>query len=105
MSSHFLMLRYRPDALEKDCITLIDMGIWLASFRKSVVSSASWLIIISLPAMEIPCTGLLFKEFARSWVINKNRYGEIGQPCLIPLFNSNLGEVPYFNLIELLTFA
>ena len=99
------MLRYIPDSLEKDCITLFDMGIWLASFRKSVVSSASWLTTISLPAMEIHCTGLLFKQFARSWVINKNRYGEIEQPCLIPLFNSILGEVPYFNLIELLPFV
>ena len=34
-------------------ITLIDMGIWLASFRKSVVSSASWLILIYLPDLEI----------------------------------------------------
>ena len=52
------MLRHRPDATENDYIILIDMGIWLVSFSKNVVSSASWLIIIDLPAMEIPCTGL-----------------------------------------------
>jgi hypothetical protein len=95
------MLRYRP--FGKGLYHIDRYGIWLASFRKSVVSSASWLIIISLPDMEIPCTGLVFKEFVRSWVINKNRYGEIGQPCLIPLFNSNLGEVSY--LIELFPFV
>ena len=36
-------------------------------------------------------------------MINKNRYGEIGQPCLIPLFNSNLGEVPLFQFDRAVT--
>lgn len=30
----------------------------------------------------------------------RNKYGEIGYPCLTPLDKSNLDEVPFFNLIE-----
>lgn len=31
-----------------------------------------------------------------------NRYGEAGQPCRMPLCSSNLGDVPFLSLIELL---
>ena len=33
---------------------------------------------------------------------NWNKYGEIEHTCQIPSLKSNLGDVPYVNLIELL---
>lgn len=56
----------------------------------------------SLPISDIPFTLLDFIWLDNSWAINKNRYGEMGQPCLITLCMLNLGEVPFVNLILLL---
>ncbi len=58
-SSHFFRFKQSPEAAENNSIVLIAIGTWLASFKNNVVSSASWVRITSLSAIEIPFRALL----------------------------------------------
>ena len=55
-------------------------------FRIKVVSSAYWLILISVLLTEIPFMFRLHLiAFAKISTDSMKRYGERGQPCLTPL--------------------
>lgn len=79
-SSHLLRFRWSPDALEKNEIRLIATEICEAFLKNKEVSSASWLMRISLSAIDSLC---LMKSES-NWAHIKNKYGDTGQPCLIP---------------------
>ena len=58
-----------------------------------VVSSASWQILYSVPAILIPFT--LLSDFRYSAIIsetNMNKKADSGQPCRTPLVSSKDGE-------------
>lgn len=60
--------------------------------------------MISRPAISMPLRGLSVMKSDSIWARIKNKYGEMGQPCLTPRFRLNLEEVPLFNLIEQFAF-
>lgn len=97
-SSHLFRLRESPEALEKDWIVSTATDTWDASLRNRAVSSASWLMSISLLAMTKPFNGLSLMCELRSCTERRNKYTDRGHPCLTPRFRENLGEVPLASL-------
>ena len=62
-----------------------DKDSWVP-LRMKVVSSAYWLILISVPLTEIPLMlWLALIAFPKISTDRIKRYGERGQPCLTPL--------------------
>ena len=85
-ASVFLMLSLRPDTLPKVSIKTKDSKQdSLEPSRMSVVSSAYWLNLNSLPFISIPLIFCFFRMASASTSTDRiNRYGDKGQPCLTP---------------------
>ena len=85
-ASVFLMLSLRPDTLPKVSIKTKDSKQdSLEPSRMSVVSSAYWLNLNSLPFISIPLIFCFFRMASASTSTDRiNRYGEKGQLCLTP---------------------
>ena len=63
----------------------VDKDSWVP-FRIKVVSSAYWLILISVLLTEIPLMlSLALIAFPKISTNRMKRYGERGQPCVTPL--------------------
>jgi len=102
-SSHFLMLRDKPEALENSKIILRVFYSIDLSFEKMDVLSANCLILNSLLKIVIPCMTLeLLISNVNSCVASIKSFGEMGHSCRIPHNTINLGVIPGFRETELL---
>ena len=85
-ASVFLILSLRPDMLPKVCIKITDSKKDSSEpSRISVVSSASWLNLKSMPLISMPLILCFFRMSSASISADRiNRHGDKGQPCLTP---------------------
>jgi len=85
-ASVFVLLSLRPDTLSNlSIVSRVADKASLMPLRMKVVSSAYWLILISLLLTQIPLTFLLdLMALAKISADSIKRYGERGQPCLTP---------------------
>ena len=83
-ASVFLSFSPRPETLLKSSSTFrAEERASSEPFKIRVVSSAYWLILVSLLLREIPFMLTLFlTALAKSSTKRINRYGDTGQPCL-----------------------
>ncbi len=102
MSSYLLGFKYRPEAWENCCIVFKTNGICSLFLRKTVVSSASWLMIHLWLCMSNPSMFEFLTVIASSCVTATNRRGETLHPCLLPCSTLNLGHVPSVRETQLL---
>ncbi len=59
----------------------------LKSLTKQLVSTANWLIFISIPSTMIPLMlSFSLMLIASNSTVIINKYAEIGHPCLTPCF-------------------
>ena len=86
-ASVFVLLSLRPDTLPNlSIVSRVADKASLVPLRMKVVSSAHWLILISVLLTQIPLTFLLdLMALAKISADSIKRYGERGQPCLTPL--------------------
>ncbi len=91
--SHLDKFNFNPENFEKSLIIFKARGISELSPRKIVVSSASCDILICLSWIVIPLMGCWFIILLKTWATTKKRNAEIGQPCRMPRFISNRGDV------------
>ena len=77
----------RPETLLKSSSILrAEKSASFDPFNISVISSAYWLILISLLFTEMPLMLLSFlMALAKTSAARMKRYGDSGQPCLTPL--------------------
>ena len=86
-ASVFVLLSLRPDTLPNlSIVSRMADKASLVPLRMTVVSSAYWLILISVLLTQIPLTFLLdLMALAKISADSVKRYEERGQPCLTPL--------------------
>lgn len=89
-----LMFERRAEAAQNMLVLRRAAETCEASLKNNAVSSACWLMLISLSATGTPLGGLSRMRWHSSWAQIRNRSGEVGQARLTPPSRFSLGEEP-----------
>ena len=99
----FSKLTFNPDIFSNHCSICNDLcNDFSEPFNNRVVSSAYWDILYSNLSTLMPLISLSFRIFIESISAHRiNKYGEIGSPCLQPLWRINLSDkFPHWFTLE-----